>query len=386
MEYRQYRDTALRTSLLGMGCMRLPRVPGQGDVIDYDAAEAIIDYAYQHGVNYFDTAYVYHGGKSEAVIGKALSKYPRESYNLVTKLPGWVCSNEADVLRVFQEQLSRCGVEYFDFYLCHNVNEGSIGSYNNDYVIPTLVRLKEEGKIRRLGFSNHGSPALLREFASLRAWDFAQIQLNYLDWSYQDAKQQYEILTELGIPVMVMEPVRGGRLASLCPEADAMMKAHAPDKSIASWAIRYAASLPNVQVVLSGMSTLEQVVDNVATMSDFRPIDRAEQAILDRAVEILKAQSLIPCTACRYCSECPMGLPIPELLSVYNGYRLSKNKMDLGRLRELPEEAKPANCIACGQCTAHCPQNIDVPAHMAELAELMVDLPQPPGRQPPAKK
>lgn len=388
MEYRQYRNTDLRTSLLGMGCMRLPRIPGQGDAVDYAKSEEIIDYAYAHGVNYFDTAYVYHGGESERVIGKALSKYPRESYNLVTKLPGWLCSSKEDVLRIFHEQLDRCGVEYFDFYLCHNINEGSVASYTNDYLIPTLEQLKAEGKIRRLGFSSHSKPELLEKFASLRDWDFAQIQLNYLDWSYQNAKRQYEILTEKGIPVMVMEPVRGGRLASLCPEADELFKEYAPDRSIASWAIRFAATRPNVQVVLSGMSTMEQVIDNVATISAFTPVSDAEQDIIDKAVDILKSKTLIPCTGCRYCcGGCPMGLDIPSLLSAYNSYQLSRNKMDLIRTEELPDEQQPKSCIGCGQCTASCPQNLDVPGYMSELADLLKDMPPAPaGRPPKAKK
>lgn len=386
MEYRKYRDTGLSTSLLGVGCMRFPRVPG-GNYIDYAKSEEIIDYAYNHGVNYFDTAYVYQDGQSERTIGKALSKYPRDSYYLVTKLPGWKCANKEDVLRLFQEQLDRCGVEYFDFYLCHNINESSVGSYTNDYLIPTLEELKAEGKIRYLGFSSHGKPELLEKFASLRSWDFAQIQLNYLDWSYQNAKKQYEILTEKGIPVMVMEPVRGGRLASLCPEADQLFKDFAPDKSIASWAIRFAATRPNVQVVLSGMTTLEQVVDNVATISDFKPISDAEQEILDKAVDILLSKSLLPCTACRYCcDDCPMGLNIPDLLSAYNDYMLAQNAMPLARVYELPDEKQPKSCIACGSCTGHCPQKIDIPTHMAELARIIESDPPMPSGRPGRKK
>lgn len=378
MEYRKFKDTGLKTSLLGMGCMRLPLIPGKGEAIDYEKAEEIIDYAYEHGVNYFDTAYVYNGGESEKVVGRALKKYPRDSFFLVTKMPGPLCENEDDVRRIFNEQLERCGVDYFDFYLCHNINEYSVDKFMAGYIIPVLEEYKTQGKIRFLGFSSHGSPELLEKFAKLRDWDFAQIQLNYFDWDFQDAKRQYEILTNLGIPVMVMEPVRGGRLASLCPEADKLMLDYAPDKSIASWALRFAASLPNVQVVLSGMSTMDQVIDNVNTFSNFQLLNEEEHRIIRQAVEILKAKTFLPCTGCRYCIECPMELPIPDLLSALNEYNLSPSPFALMRVFDMEEKKRPENCIECRQCVSRCPQGIDVPEALGQLAKLVRETPPPP--------
>lgn len=379
MEYRKFRNTGIDISLLGMGCMRLPRLDDKSEAIDYKRAEEIIDYAYNNGINYFDTAYVYNQGDSEAVTGKALSKYPRESYYLATKLPGWSCSSEKDVYDRFQEQLDRCGTDYFDFYLLHNINENSINDYTVDYILPPLLKLKQEGKIRYLGFSSHAEPQMLEGFADRRNWDFAQIQLNYLDWTYLDAKRQYEILNERGIPVIIMEPVRGGRLASLCGEADMLLKAAAPEKSVASWALRYAASLDGVLTVLSGMSTLDQIVDNVNTFNGFTPVTEFERNLLDKAAEILKNEFTAPCTGCRYCIECPMHLDIPDLISAYNDFSISNSKMDLIRLTHIPDEKKPGECINCGQCEAHCPQGINIPQIMARLANELIDMPIPPG-------
>ena len=218
MEYRNYRDTGLKTSLLGFGCMRFPMLE-DGKTIDRALTEKMVDLAYKSGVNYFDTAYVYNGGESERTIGAILKKYPRESYFLTSKMPNFLCKNEADVARIFNESLERCGVDYFDFYLCHNVNGGNIDFYTGDnYVIPYLEKMKAEGKIRYLGFSSHGKPEELQRMVNVRDWDFAQIQFNYLDWTYQDAEAQYAILEKAGLPIMVMEPVRGGRLADLTPE------------------------------------------------------------------------------------------------------------------------------------------------------------------------
>ncbi|HHU23126.1 MAG TPA: hypothetical protein GXZ52_06925 [Clostridiales bacterium] len=253
-------------------------------------------------------------------------------------MPGTLCENEDDVRRIFQEQLERCGVDYFDFYLCHNINEHSVDKFMAGYIIPVFEEYQARGKIRYLRFSSHGSPELLEMFSKLRDWDFAQIQLNYFDWEFQEAERQYEILTDLGIPVIVMEPARGGRPASLCPEADKLMLDYAPDKSIASWALRFAAGLPNVQVVLSGMSTMEQIIDNVNTFSNFQPLNEEEHRIIHQAVEILKARTLLPCTGCRYCIECPMELEIPELLNVYNEYNFSPSPFALMDVYGLEEK------------------------------------------------
>lgn len=377
MKYRSFRDTGIDTSLLGVGCMRFPRLEGT-EQVDYAKAEAIIDYAYANGVNYYDTAYVYNNGDSERVTGKALRKYPRDSYMLATKIPGFKCKCEQDVYDIFNEQLERCGVTYFDFYLCHCLNDESYDTFVNDYMFKALDNIKAEGKIRFLGFSSHGKPALLEKFAKLRSWDFAQIQMNYLDWAYLDAKRQYEILEELELPVIVMEPVRGGRLASLSPEIDKWFKDAEPDKSVASWAIRWAAGHKNVQVVLSGMSDMEQVIDNVATISDLEPITAAEQEILDKAAQALLSKTQVPCTGCRYCIECPADIDIPVMMEVYNRYSLSHTPMELFGILRQPEGRRPGDCIACRNCAQRCPQNIEIPDILAYLdAELAKDPPRP---------
>lgn len=373
MRYRPYRSTGIRTSLLGMGCMRLPNIHGDRSQIDIPKAEEILDLAYQSGINYFDTAYVYGDGASERATGKALSKYPRETYYLTDKMPAWLLNTKEDVARIFQEELDRCGVEYFDFYLCHNVNDESIHRFTDPElgVIPYLEEMQRQGKIRYLGFSSHGSPETLRKFAAIRDWDFAQIQLNYLDWELQQAKQQYEILTERGIPVMVMEPVRGGRLASLCPEADALLKALRPELSIASWALRFVADLPNVQVVLSGMSTLEQLRDNLGTFSQENPLTPEERHTLEEALSLFRKKFTIPCTGCGYCSGCPMELHIPEFLKAYNEYLISGSPMALDSVLAVPGDQQPKACVGCNQCAEHCPQHIDVPKYMMELARTL---------------
>lgn len=374
MKYRKFRNSQDDISLLGMGCMRLP-VLRDGRGIDYVQAGEIIDYAYENGINYFDTAYYYHGGESERFIGQALKKYPRNTFYLADKMPGYALKKEGEMERIFDEQLERCQVDFFDFYLCHDVRESSFDKYVNFNVIPFLKKKQKEGFIKRLGFSSHGKPDTLKKTLDLNDWDFVQIQLNYFDWSYQDAKRQYEMITERGIPVTVMEPVRGGRLANLCPEANDVLKSAKPDKSIASWAIRFAASLPGVLTVLSGMSTMEQIIDNIDTMDHFELITPDEQLILDKAVEILKAQTLVPCTACRYCvSECPAGLDIPRLIAMYNDYSVSKKSFGLADIFELPGDKKPDKCLACGLCTGNCPQNIDIPDVMKKLADEVAKL------------
>ncbi len=380
MRYRTFRRGGFDTSLLGMGCMRLPNIDGDRTRIDEKQAQAIIDLAYEKGVNYFDTAYVYGDGASERFIGKALKKYPRESYYLTDKMPPWQIHSREDVARIFQEELDRCGVSYFDFYLCHNVCEETIGKFLDPDlgVIPFLEEMQAQGKIRYLGFSSHGAPETLEKFASLRDWDFAQIQLNYLDWELQDAKRQYEILTERDIPVMVMEPVRGGRLASLCPEADGLLLDIRPDRSVASWALRFVAELPNVQVVLSGMTTLEQLKDNLRTMSRKEPMTLEEKEVLGQAVALLKKRFTVPCTGCGYCSGCPMELDIPACLKVYNEYALSGEPFALEPLLAMPGDRQPKACVGCGQCAEHCPQHIDVPHYMLRLAEAVNALPPAP--------
>lgn len=370
MEMRQYRDTDVKVSLLGMGCMRLPKVDPEKEDIDYEKAQEIIDYAYANGVNYFDTAYGYHGGQSELFVGQALKKYPRESFFLASKMPIWCVKEKGDVERIFNEQLQRCQTDYFDFYLFHSQNAANFQKCQEFGVYEFLSQMKAEGKIRRLGFSFHDTPEVLRHICDTYPWDFAQIQLNYLDWEMQDAKTQYQILNDREIPVIVMEPVRGGVLASPCEAADILFREERPDKSVASWAIRFAASLPGVLTVLSGMSNMEQVRDNVDTMTRFEPLTDREREVIDEALEAYRKKDTVPCTGCRYCMDCPFGVDIPKMFSLYNHYVLDRDGEDyLEAYEAQPESQRADQCQACGACMEKCPQHIRIPDQMATIRE-----------------
>lgn len=370
MEMRQYRDTDVKVSLLGMGCMRLPKVDPEKEDIDYEKAQEIIDYAYANGVNYFDTAYGYHGGQSELFVGQALKKYPRESFFLASKMPIWCVKEKGDVERIFNEQLQRCQTDYFDFYLFHSQNAANFQKCQEFGVYEFLSQMKAEGKIRRLGFSFHDTPEVLRHICDTYPWDFAQIQLNYLDWEMQDAKTQYQILNDREIPVIVMEPVRGGALASPCEAADILFREERPDKSVASWAIRFAASLPGVLTVLSGMSNMEQVRDNVDTMTRFEPLTDREREVIDEALEAYRKKDTVPCTGCRYCMDCSFGVDIPKMFSLYNHYVLDRDGEDyLEAYKAQPESQRADQCQACGACMEKCPQHIRIPDQMVTIRE-----------------
>ncbi|MGN0976244.1 MAG: aldo/keto reductase, partial [Gemmiger sp.] len=298
--------------------------------------------------------------------------YPRDSYHLASKLPGWLLNGPEDVSRIFHEQLENCRTEYFDFYLLHNIQESTWNSYliNNAYA--QMDEYRRQGRIKRLGFSFHGGVELLKEVLAAGQWDFVQLQLNYFDWDYQDSRTKYELCAAAGLQVIVMEPVRGGMLNTLCPEAAALLGNAAPGRSLASWAIRWAASLPNVLCVLSGMSTLEQVEDNTNAMTPFVPLSTAERAALDAALAEFRARKLVPCTGCRYCMPCPAGVDIPAMLRLYNDYRLHGDRV--AGLKEdyadLPEPARAEHCIGCGACLAKCPQHIDIRTMMGTVSRL----------------
>lgn len=374
MIYREGLDA--RLSLLGFGAMRLP-TGGDGGVDEERVAE-MTAYAMAHGVNYFDTAYPYHNGASERVMGKVLRRYDRDTYYLATKYPGHQIASSYDPAAIFEEQLEKCGVEYFDFYLLHNVYEKSMPVYLDPQwgILDYFKEQKRLGRIRHLGFSSHGRVETIRAFLDRCGADmeFCQIQLNYLDWTLQDARAKYELLTERGIPVWVMEPVRGGKLAGL-PETDAeKLKALRPDESIPAWGFRFLQGLPNVKMILSGMSSLEQMVDNVKTFEEPKPLSEAETALLLEIAEGLKGA--IPCTACRYCcAGCPVELDIPMLLALYNDIRVAPSMTVSMIVEALPEDKRPAACVACGQCAQICPQNIDIPQAMRGFAETLSKLP-----------
>ncbi len=370
MTTRRFKDTDLNISLLGLGTMRLPRVnPDQGKIDDIRAKE-ILDYALAHGVNYIDTAYMYHDGDSERFLGDALADHDRASYYLADKMPIWMAKEPADLEKIFGEQLRRLKTDYIDFYLCHSLTKVHFARCKEMGLYAFLRQKKAEGKIRYIGFSFHDSPDVLEEIVSTYAWDFAQIQLNYADWEIQNARRQYEILAENGIPCIVMEPVRGGALADICPTANDMLKAARPNDSIASWAIRYAATKPNVLTVLSGMSNLDQLKDNIATLSDFAPITEEEDALLARAAHEWRMKDVIPCTACRYCMDCPAGVDIPAMFAHFNEFAMNKSRSRYAKALNGADPATLAqNCVACGACAIHCPQHIAIPDKMAELTK-----------------
>ena len=357
--------------LLGFGTMRLP-VDGQG-AIDVAQTEAMTAYAMAHGVNYFDTAHPYHKGRSELVMGEILSRYPRESFYLADKYPGHIHGIEHNVAAIFEGQLRKCRVEYFDFYLLHNVCETSYDLYTNEDlgIVRYLLEQIKAGRIRHLGFSAHGRADTIEKFLNkYDCFEFCQIQLNYMDWQLQDAKAKYEVLEKHNIPVIVMEPVRGGELCNLPDDAAAMLDAAAPGSTQASWAFRYLHSLPNVQVVLSGMTTLEQLKENIDLFSVHNPTTDEEKQVLDKVIASMVNR--VPCTACRYCCDvCPQGLDIPKLISLYNEANYKKANTMVFTLGAMKEDELPGACLQCGACAAVCPQNINIPDMLEKAAPLL---------------
>ncbi len=374
MIYTSFQEDTL--PLLGFGAMRLPEKDGEVDVAQ---VERMVSLAMENGVNYFDTAWPYHGGMSERIMGKVLSAYPRDSYRLATKYPGHMIAQSYDPAAVFEEQLKKCGVEYFDYYLLHNVNEQSIEVYLDPRwgIIPYFLEQKRLGRIRHLGFSNHSRPDTLERFlnAAGDAMEFCQIQLNYLDWTLQDAKAKYELLTRRGIPVWVMEPVRGGKLVNLPEGCVESYKALRPEESVAAWAFRFLQGLDNVHMILSGMSNMEQLQDNIATFAQRRPLNEKELQAVFATADCLK--NAVPCTGCRYCCDgCPMGLNIPLFMRVCTELRFADSVNTSITIAALPEDKRPAACVQCGQCTAICPQGIDVPGVIRELDERLNRIPR----------
>lgn len=353
----------IQLSGLGMGAMRLPMK--DQDHIDYEKAHEILDAAYARGINYFDTAYVYQGGDSERCLGACMAKYPRDSFYIASKFN--VGANP-DYEAVFEEQLKRLQTDRIDFYLLHCLKDYNMEAYMNGGAIEYFMKQKELGRITYLGFSTHADLETLERFADHHHWDFAQIQMNYYDWVYGNAAKEYELLACRNIPIMVMEPVRGGRLATLTPEVETMLRQVHPDWSMAAWALRFVKSHPQVQVILSGMSAIDQLEDNLCTFADADGLSDQDVAHLLAAGEQFRKQICVPCTECRYCTpECPMGINIPVYLKIYNAYKVN-GAGALNGLGRVESDGKPADCVACGACMGHCPQDIRIPVIMAELA------------------
>ena len=375
MIFSEFQEKQL--SRLGFGAMRLPVLPD--GTVDEALTEKMVAYAMDHGVNYFDTAWPYHNGESEYVMGRILSKYDRGSFYLADKFPGHQHSDSYDPAAIFEKQLKKCGVEYFDFYLLHNVYERSMSVYLDPKwgILDYFREQKRLGRIKHLGFSTHANLEGLKEFLDIAGDDmeFCQIQLNYLDWTLQDAKGKYDLLTQRGIPVWVMEPVRGGKLVSVSPDATEKLRAARPDDTTVSWCFRFLQGLPNVKMILSGMSNEQQLIDNIATFEEARPLSQAETALILEVAEELKGS--VPCTACRYCCDgCPMGLDIPFLLSVYNDLRYAPVLNTTLRIEALPESKKPDVCIGCGKCAQICPQKIDIPGALADFSDRLEKMPK----------
>ncbi|MDD3153899.1 MAG: aldo/keto reductase [Victivallaceae bacterium] len=373
---RRYKDTDLTLPLLGFGLMRLPKLRPNDSKIDRVAAKKMIARAFASGVNYFDTAYMYHGGDSENFAGEALSDYPRESYLLASKMPVGMLKTPADTERIFREQLAKCRTGYFDFYLLHNLNRSSWPKAVKFKVWEFLRQQQKEGKIRKLGFSFHDTPEFLQTIVSAHEWDFAQIQLNYLDWTLYRSREQYEILTAKKIPIIIMEPLKGGMLARMNPEARRILHQADPHASIASWGIRYAASLPNVLCVLSGMSAADQVEDNIRTLSPLRELTEEEKKmLLGRVVSAERKSAAIACTGCRYCMPCPADVEIPKIFEIYNRYRARKNRDQfLREYRALGADCDASACVSCGACRSKCPQHLDIPKELAAIAKTFAAL------------
>lgn len=371
MIYKDFQD--LKLSALGLGAMRLPVIDGNDSNINEEATKDMINYAMEKGINYYDTAWGYHGGQSEIMIGKALKNYPRNSFYLATKFPGYDLSNMPKVKDIFEEQLKKCQVEYFDFYLFHNVCEMNIEAYLDEKygIFNYLWKQKESRRIKHLGFSAHGDLPTIKRF--LKAYgdkmEFCQIQLNYLDYLFQDAKAKIDLLKEYNIPVWVMEPLRGGRLANLPEEYVNELALLRPEETIPAWAFRFLQSIDSVTMVLSGMSNFEQLKENIKTFEEEKPLHKKEwDQLLSISSQMLEKKTL-PCTACHYCtSHCPKGLDIPSLLSLYNEHCFTEGGFIAPMaLSALPDDKKPSACIGCQSCEAVCPQQIKISKVMSDF-------------------
>ena len=370
MEYTTFQD--LKLSALGLGVMRMPVIDGDTARIDEEKAAEMIACALEGGINYFDTGWAYHGGNSQAVLGRLLSAYPRDSYYLATKFPGYAPEFFEDPAKIFEAQLEQCRTDYFDFYLLHNMWEKNIDTYLDPActVMDYLLQQKAAGRIRHLGFSTHGSLATMERF--LQAYgqhmEFCQIQLNYLDWDFQKASEKVALLQRWNLPVWVMEPLRGGKLAVLPEDAVTQLAALRPEESVPAWGFRFVRNVPGVTMILSGMSNLEQLQENLRIFSAPSSISDAEkETLLHIAADLLKNR--LPCTACRYCTEdCPQQLDIPTLIKLYNDHVRSGGLTAILPLQETLPEGRPDACIGCGKCESVCPQNIKIRDMMTEFA------------------
>ncbi len=373
MIYNDYKG--MKISALGMGNMRLPVVDGDDSRIDVDAAREMIAYCMESGINYYDTAYGYHGGKSELVVGELLKEYDRSSFYLASKFPGYDLSNMPKVEEIFEEQLEKCQVEYFDFYMFHNVCEMNIEQYLDPKygIFDYLMKQKKNGRIKHLGFSAHGDIGCITKFLEAygKYMEFGQLELNYFDYKFQDAKGKVELLDKWDIPVWVMEPVRGGQLAELPEDAAARLKAARPDEDVPAWAFRFLQSISSVTVTLSGMSNMDQLKANIDTYAENKPLDEDEMKLILGIADEMISKTTVPCTGCHYCiSKCPKGLDIPFLLKQYNEAMVAGAGDFIApmALSSVAKDKQPECCIGCRSCEKVCPQEIRISEELKKFA------------------
>lgn len=366
-----------KISALGLGCMRLPLIDGDDSRVDRAKTAEMVDYAMKHGINYYDTAWGYHAGNSELAVGEALKNYPRESFYLADKFPGYDLANMDKVKEIFEKQLEKCQVEYFDFYLFHNVCEMNIEQYLDPKygIFEYLMEQKKNGRIRHLGFSAHGEMPVLEKFIGKYGeyMEFGQLQVNWLDWTFQNAKSKVKLYSGHNIPVWVMEPVRGGKLANLDEKYVDVLKKLRPEATAAEWAFRFLQTVPEVKVTLSGMSNFEQLKENIAVYEESKPLSDKENAALMAVAAEMIGKGTVPCTACHYCTtHCPQGLDIPGLLELYNEHKLTGGgfiaPMALGAI---PKEKQPSACLGCRSCEAVCPQQIKISEAFGDFNKML---------------
>lgn len=363
-----------RLSALGLGAMRLPVIDGNDFQIDVEASKEMVAYAMEQGINYYDTAWGYHGGNSELVMGEILKEYPRESFYLASKFPGYDLGNMGKVEEIFEKQLEKCQTSYFDFYLFHNVCELNIDGYLDEKfgIFEYLMEQKKNGRIKHLGFSTHGTLETMERFLKAYGKDmeFCQIQINWLDYHFQNAKKKVEMLREYNIPVWVMEPIRGGKLATVTAEQEAILKQYRGETPV-EWAFHFLQAIPEITVTLSGMSNFEQLKQNIATYSEEKPLSEAEMKVLLDFADEMTGKKILPCTACKYCiNHCPKGINIPYLIELYNEHIYSDGgfiaPMAMGAV---PADKQPSACVGCRSCEQVCPQQIKISEMMKDFQE-----------------
>lgn len=366
MKKRNFPKLGVSPSMLGFGCMRFP-LDKDGN-IDEKESEKMIDKAIASGVTYIDTAYPYHGGDSEPFVGRVLKKYPREDYFLATKLPIWEVDSREKAREIFEKQLERLDKEYVDFYLLHALDEDKWNKVKEYDLIGLCEELREAGKIRYIGFSFHDEYSVFEDIIKYYNWDFCQLQLNYMDMDIQAGMNGYELAEKLNIPVIVMEPIKGGSLANLPEDVTEMLRAYNKDTTLSSWALRYVGTLPNVKVILSGMSTYEHVMDNLKTFEDFKVLNEEELHLIQDVANTLKSRTKNGCTGCEYCMPCPVGVNIAGNFRYWNSAHIYDDHATFKKKLQSMKEAAADNCIECGACEKMCPQQIKIREDLKKVA------------------